>query len=586
MSVACLSCRSRKIKCDGRKPRCFNCELYKDDCKFVFHNDKRKPYPKEYIMALKTRIGMLEERLRAAGVEVESLKDDNDDEAILHVVEDSDGTESDEFLNELSNRMGKLSVTKKGLRYFGATSNLNLLTNTLATNDLSEDEDLLERGRHAIEHAGFLVEVPVEVEEHLLELYWTWHHPFFNLLEPSLFLRDRALFNADQENQDIKYYSPLLMNAIMAVSALLDDTLKPMYKDQFHKKAKILLDLEIDSPKITTVQAAAVLGSHEAVCDRDTRGWLYEGMANRMIIELGYHLDATEWIKKGLITEEEAHVRKVTFWGCCLFDRLWSFYMGRPASMRLKDVTVDRPAEKDVRLGDLDKWIPYTEPGAPVAEIWNNFTAPKYLNITRIYLIKLIEMIAEIQETMYSGNTNQLELITFTSRMYVKLTSWYTELPSVLLCSTSNHSSSTSKPVLPHIVVLHMQYYAALILLHRPFINHKKYPTFRTICFESADHITNLTEKYQKYWYSMRRVNVIPVHIIFTAGIVHLLILRNSGLDGQAEGLDKVKASRGLKICFDSLKEMSGAYKTAVRTMRGLEELKKGKKMEMMEYIL
>lgn len=47
----------------------------------------------------------------------------------------------------------------------------------------------------------------------------------------------------------------------------------------FAGRAKALLDLELDSPCVATVQALAILSNHEAAFTRDARGWLYSGMS-------------------------------------------------------------------------------------------------------------------------------------------------------------------------------------------------------------------------------------------------------------------------------------------------------------------
>lgn len=47
--------------------------------------------------------------------------------------------------------------------------------------------------------------------------------------------------------------------------------------DFFADRAKALLDIELDSPCLATVQAMVVLSGHDIGCKRDARGWLYSG---------------------------------------------------------------------------------------------------------------------------------------------------------------------------------------------------------------------------------------------------------------------------------------------------------------------
>lgn len=44
-------------------------------------------------------------------------------------------------------------------------------------------------------------------------------------------------------------------------------------------------------------------------------------MSVRLSFDLGLHLDMTPYVIKGLMSAEEAEVRKITFWGCFVVDQ-------------------------------------------------------------------------------------------------------------------------------------------------------------------------------------------------------------------------------------------------------------------------
>lgn len=48
----------------------------------------------------------------------------------------------------------------------------------------------------------------------------------------------------------------------------------------FGQKAKILLEVELDSPTVAIAQALSILSQHEKAFMRDARGWLYSGEYN------------------------------------------------------------------------------------------------------------------------------------------------------------------------------------------------------------------------------------------------------------------------------------------------------------------
>jgi Fungal specific transcription factor domain len=89
----------------------------------------------------------------------------------------------------------------------------------------------------------------------------------------------------------------------------------------FALRAKALLDIEMDSPTVVTVQALVLMSTHEAAFARDARGWLYSGMAMRLAVDLGLHLDVGRYILAGLLNQKEAHLRQTAFWGTYIVDR-------------------------------------------------------------------------------------------------------------------------------------------------------------------------------------------------------------------------------------------------------------------------
>ncbi|KAK2737248.1 hypothetical protein FQN57_000415 [Myotisia sp. PD_48] len=76
---ACDMCRKKKIKCDGKMPKCSHCINYKTECIFTQVEKKRNP-PKgaKYIEGLENRLGRMEALLRLSGLlsETDSAKTD------------------------------------------------------------------------------------------------------------------------------------------------------------------------------------------------------------------------------------------------------------------------------------------------------------------------------------------------------------------------------------------------------------------------------------------------------------------------------------------------------------------------------
>lgn len=109
--------------------------------------------------------------------------------------------------------------------------------------------------------------------------------------------------------------------------------------DFFADRAKALLDIELDSPCLATVQAMVVLSGHDIGCKRDARGWLYSGqydqdprlasfshispigMAMRLAFDLGLHIDMSSHVAEGSISAGAATLRRMVFWGAYTLDQ-------------------------------------------------------------------------------------------------------------------------------------------------------------------------------------------------------------------------------------------------------------------------
>ncbi|ETN40371.1 uncharacterized protein HMPREF1541_04648 [Cyphellophora europaea CBS 101466] len=67
--IGCYRCRKKKIKCDGKLPKCSHCTNYKTECVFTQVEKKRNP-PKgaKYIEGLENRLGRMESLLKMSGL--------------------------------------------------------------------------------------------------------------------------------------------------------------------------------------------------------------------------------------------------------------------------------------------------------------------------------------------------------------------------------------------------------------------------------------------------------------------------------------------------------------------------------------
>ncbi|KAL2676499.1 hypothetical protein Neosp_010258 [[Neocosmospora] mangrovei] len=195
-----------------------------------------------------------------------------------------DSEDEDNSITEiLSARMGALRLVEDGqLRYYGPTSNLHMYTDGLQSLSTPKFRSVATEGIDVLRRLGLDQEVPLALETHLAKLYFTWEDPAIHVVDQETFFAEkrRCLLH----DTGSPYYSETLNNAICAMGASLaageNLHLPEPASEFFSSRAKALLDVEMDSPTVATVQALVIMSATEAASTRDARGWLYSGWYN------------------------------------------------------------------------------------------------------------------------------------------------------------------------------------------------------------------------------------------------------------------------------------------------------------------
>lgn len=397
-------------------------------------------YPEEEVPALVQEIRTCESldvvAERVAAKEHGLNLEDEDDNAYTH----TNGTplSNPTFETQLYGKMGDLRLDEGSVRYIGGTSNLIHLN----SDDSNESIDEYTQQEDPITSWTRVTDDP-ELVVHLLNMYFTWHYTYFTTLSKTLFYRDFLLGKPPPTAKRKTYYcSPLLVNAILALGchftshsgARLNPDDSATAGDHFFKEAKRLImeNDEHEKPRLTTVQALALMSVREAGCGREAKGWVYSGMSFRMACDMGLNLDSGRLTtNKSVNGDEEAEdVRRVTFWGCYLFDKCWSNYLGRLPQLPTSIVTV--PKVEVFLDEDSAQWSPYTDSGFTSAHAQPSRTRAVALQIT-----KLCEISNDLMKNFYNpsdmektkGKAAELKKL---SDIHTRLESWRRELPKEL----------------------------------------------------------------------------------------------------------------------------------------------------------
>lgn len=181
------------------------------------------------------------------------------------------------FSKTLSSRVGSLNLRfgAQGI-YYGASSNFHFTRNAVLSASLYPSLLPSSNGESALALLGLSWTQDSVYEERLNNMFFEWHNPAIHALQRSSFDDGKRKFMAGRSNQQ---YSLSLANAVLALGALYlpDKNHSSIPKTQrsadfFAHRARILLENELDTPTLATIQALLLLSHFEAAEARDTRG--------------------------------------------------------------------------------------------------------------------------------------------------------------------------------------------------------------------------------------------------------------------------------------------------------------------------
>ncbi|KIW81447.1 hypothetical protein Z517_04472 [Fonsecaea pedrosoi CBS 271.37] len=466
-------------------------------------------------------------------------------------------------LDELTETAGQLDIAEDGhLRFFGAPSYFNLLKSApyLTTRSTKQDDLDLTMQPNTID-----VDLSYELQTHLLNLFWRWQNPWQYLIHRQAFCR------AFESRLYDEYCTPLLLRCVLALGSRYCDHPGPRLDardantagDLLAAQAKDILSVEIEHPSTSTTAALAILALREMSVNKETLGWIYIGMAVRIAYNLGLNLDCQKWVHRSKITEEQSEIRRITWWGCYLLDKLFNIGLGRPSMIRESDITAPKPT-----LLKEEEFSPWTsiEGGESTQPLASHC-------VTNLrYMTTIFQLASPTLDSIYGPNSELSfsEKQEMATKTHVTLTEQYSNLPSILKLP---HSTKTALPA--HIYSLHLQYHTVIILLHRPFLRREEqlasFPdldplSHRHICTSSAEAVSSILRAYRSS-YTLRRIPISTVHAVGTASVI--LLLNATSNDAEISRA----AIRLLKFNMACLQEMSTAWSWSLRAIRSLQIL-------------
>ncbi|KAK1492773.1 fungal specific transcription factor, partial [Colletotrichum tamarilloi] len=573
---ACSFCRRRKIKCNNEQPTCANCKTYGKDCVYeplaspdadTLHSTPTRRHAERQRGALR---GTRRETHTPTSVRDGSVRNDTpadrNDAARSPNPDDHDPstpsprltrTERPENSTErASSHRGDVSrivVSANGVSsYHGRTSALfeENPQERFSVADLRPrmPDDWIEKGLVAetakqrqleeFNHRAGTLDfdgVDPELGMHLLSLHWNRQHHSFLLTYRPAFMRDMACHGP--------YFSKILLNAIYFGASKFSPR-REVRRDPndvrtagwaFRERVRKLLGDALDSSDITTIQALLVMtNSLFALGDERSAAWLYAGLAFRMIIDLGMHVDAPGLGITRKFSDEDLEIRRRVFWGAFVVDKIQSLYQGRPASLKESDTLV--PIKFLDTFEEFENWKPF----AYSTDATNYPGSPAYSVSTFTYLCRLSVVMSDILSCIYTERAfdkSAAELSTMLQTLSSKLATWKDALPAHLIFDPKSNDAVPP----PHVLSLHAMYHVLTILLNRPFVaDGHLYNTSRSIsvnsfitCASAADSIVSVLRVYDRV-FSVRHAPYLISYATYVAATIHVRIAAKRSTESEA----------------------------------------------------
>ncbi|TFK46073.1 hypothetical protein OE88DRAFT_1668214 [Heliocybe sulcata] len=504
--------------------------------------------------------------------------------------------------DESSQAVGQLSLDENHeVRYHGEASGLHLLGQQERTDDRKEDgiwnlpmARVWPHAPNAVlryeEEEDIQVPLPpIEQRDRLVNLYFIYFHPSFPVINKKRFLEAYEASKQDPSTSTLRgsqRLSKLLLCSMFSISEryCIDETTRvkkgEMYEHgcEYLDYARVVLNRVYHHSRLSTCQALLLLGIREFGIGSVEHGWLYIGMASHMAQDLGLHRQLDRWQHQGkeLFTEEDTKIRRQVWWCCNIADKYVSVYMGRPVCVKEADFDTALPDVRQEDEEEFGQWLPYPHPSGPTPSDPKSYV-PVASHVQSCFraMSSLAIIIGHIVDQVYPirGKHNQAR-IAESQRLEQALQRWYLALDECLQYA----GSTAAPPPPPHVLVLHMMYWATVLLLHRAFFPRKSdheeiksqtpehvYARARTECQGAANHISAIAVTYDKA-FGLRHSPPFLTSYILGAGIMHIVTLSANSTD--------VQASLALRQCLESLKETGVTWPSAARAWELLNGVK------------
>ncbi|KAJ7738759.1 fungal-specific transcription factor domain-containing protein [Mycena metata] len=576
-TYACDVCKKRKIRCDGAEKlgnRCSHCINVGADCTY---SDllKTSLSSQGYVAALEDRVKKIERLLEALLPGIDFTKQlENEVEVQPLLQRDIETLPRNDDNVDLM--LGKLRLNPENKRFFGKSSNLQLLQTVLEFHDKIPGLPELPRPllpqthkrKEFWEPVQWVLPPPQTETEYKFphdDLLLTLVDLYFQQINTCWPLLHRPTFEqkvADRLHLCDRGFAATLLLVISLGARHSDDPRIVLESGdmqsagwEWYSQVSVVPKYLIYKPDLYELQVFALSAIFLQPLSLSTISWNQIGLGLRRAQEVGAHRR-----REGPPTAESEQWKRV-FWVLLCLDWVFGTHSGRPLAMHTQDFDQDLPIDCDDEFWDLSGPNKFQQPKNKPSEI-------SYF----ISYAKLLEIQAAVATTIYSprrpkdlsGNlfppqTESQSIVAFDSA----LNSWLSNIPEHLRWDPAREN----KIHLMQSAVLHTAFYNVQLLLHRPYIPAPfqvsppgALPSL-SIATNAARACIRIFDAYKDRT-SELELTFTMLPPVFTAAIVLVLSTwsgRKTGFANTPQQLDQVR------VCLRLMTELEKRYPAAGR---------------------
>lgn len=399
------------------------------------------------------------------------------------------------------------------------------------------------------------------------------HHPTFRTWEDECW---RAVSDGTLDRvADMPLFSVLM---VYAIGSLVQGQSHYDAAEKYHAMALDRLSAILDLDSLESIQALLFCAVYSIRSPVGVSLWKLSGMAVRLCIELGYHLDAEKYHRNvDPLTKEMA---KRCFWVAYDIDRVAAFTLGRPVGIPEASIDVDLPLDIDdesITVSGLT-----SSPRSQVAD-------PPTLMSGTIHGIKLRRLWTKMNDQLYppngrrscGDNCSQRRII---DSLRKDLEDWHAATPDQL-----DHSASHPLSVFASKSWFQLAYDYTILLLYRHYMfrqhsgRNGAEVNATTVDDDTAEAANTALEecfvRARQICLSYRRIYQSSsvqftwgsVHILFVAGLTYLFCLwHSSALRSKAKQSDIMSTCMACNTVLIIVAErwnLATSYRTAFETL-------------------